>query len=150
MDSNAMRKAGQPSAPNPFESNVREIARAVEQNREVHPSNKEASSSEQDSVDLEKIKEEIKNIFERTSTAPSSEQNLVSPDSGVSSDGDYLDGVDEEYRDQVAGYLGRVVNEGIPSVLATVQRENNPYLTDSFHDALVLLIRQKMQDSKLL
>ena len=150
MDSNAMRKAGQPSTPNPFESEVREIARAVEQNREVHPSNKEASSSEQDSVDLERIKEEIRNISERSpaTPTPSPEQNLVSPDSEVS--GSHLDGVDKEYRGQIAEHIGRAVNQGIPSALAAVQRENNPYLTDAFHDSLAQFLHQKMQDSKLL
>ena len=150
MDSNAMRKAGQPSAPNPFESDVREIAKAVEQSREIRPGNKETVSAEQNSKDLEKIKEQIRNISERSpaTPTPSPEQNLVSPDSEVS--GSHLDGVDKEYRGQIAEHISRAVNEGIDSALAAVQRENNPYLTDAFHDSLARLLHQKMQDSKLL
>ena len=62
----------------------------------------------------------------------------------------YLDGVEEKYKEPVAELVQSAVQGGISRAVARAQKKNDPYLVDAFHDSLAHLLHQKMQKQGLL
>ncbi len=119
-----------------FEKNMRGIAEQVR-------TKETPSSSEKKRGELEHIRRELHETY-----ATAEQDGPISP--AADPGGGYLDGVDREYREQVASLVSRAVSDGIPAAVTEAQKRNDPYLMDSFHDALARFLHQKMQENNLL
>ena len=103
-------------------------------------------SKERSVAELQRIREELHTLYTTNESAPTT---LVSP-TPPSASTDYLSFVSDEYRDRVSSLIDHATAEGILSAIAEVQKTNDPYLIDSFHDAFSAFLHTKMRDANLL
>ena len=132
-----------------FNDQLNVIAEKVQQERE-HAT--EQGSERTAAAEREQIRNELRKIQEEdnkaTQTKKTATAAAAAPDHTQYEE--YLNTIDTQYREQVAELVKHATEDGIPAAVKKAQQKNDPYLMDTFHDALTLYCHKKMQDNKLL
>ena len=131
----------------PFSESVETIAERVRINREEEDTDSvDINVIERQSEEVEQIKNELLEAY-----AAENDLDISAPvESSETAPATYLDEVDEEYKVVVGDLVQTAVTENIVSAITRAQAKNDPYLMDSFHDALALFLHQKMKEQDLL
>ena len=130
-----------------FNDQLNVIAEKVQQERK-HASEQGAEHTV--SAEREQIRNELRKIHEENNKATQTNQTATATAPDHTQYEEYLNTIDTQYRGQVAELIKRAAEDGIPAAVKRAQQKNDPYLMDTFHDALTLYCHKKMQDNKLL
>ena len=137
-----------------FDESVGVIAEKVRVGRESGgPVEKEGGTEQRRALELEKIRNELKESYgssDGDDEDTSSDEGLQPATLDDPEKNNYLDGVEEKYREPVMELVQSAVQGGILRATTRAQKKNDPYLVDAFHDSLAHLLHQKMQDQGLL
>jgi hypothetical protein len=125
---------------NSFEQEVSEISKAIEARRDVIE--KEHGIIEEKEIAREAIGEKLKEATPPSQSATQPPPQTVSP---ISLSESYLDTLDETNAQKVVSLIEQMREKGIKKAVAEA-RENDPYVLDAFHDALVDKLYEELQE----
>ena len=150
-----------------FDESVGSIAEKVRSERKVERTETQKNNLEQQrEAELDAIRKELRESYgdvgggggsdgsDDESSGDDKKDDSIANLTPANLDGkesaNYLERVPEESKKVVTDLIQSAMDGGIVAAVSKVQKKNDPYFEDVFHDSLAQFLHQRMQDQGLL